>query len=66
MISLPPPSFPMSLRRTSRSNAGIPPDRYGFPHDIAQSVLYSNISPTHEAFIASLDSITLPNLLAGC
>jgi Reverse transcriptase (RNA-dependent DNA polymerase) len=54
-----PPS-PMSLRRTSRNNAGIPPDRYGFPYDIAQFVSYSNISPTHGAFIASLESVTLP------
>ena len=26
---------PIVMRRTSRSNAGVPPDRYGFPHDIA-------------------------------
>ncbi|KAJ4737614.1 Transposon Ty1-H Gag-Pol polyprotein [Rhynchospora pubera] len=51
---------PITLRRTSRSNAGLPPDRYGFPHDIAQFVSYSNISPVHGAFIASLDSVTLP------
>jgi hypothetical protein len=29
-----PPTF-MPLRRTSRANAGCPPDRYGFPHNIA-------------------------------
>ncbi|KAJ3668810.1 hypothetical protein LUZ61_022792 [Rhynchospora tenuis] len=51
---------PITLRRTSRSNAGHPPDRYGFPHDIAQFVSYSNISHVHGAFIASLDSVTLP------
>jgi hypothetical protein len=59
MMSLPSPS-PMSLRRTSRSNVGISPDRYGFSHDIAQFVSYSNISLTHGAFIASLDYVTLP------
>jgi hypothetical protein len=59
MIPLPSPS-PMSLRRTSRSNVGISPDRYGFSHDIAQFVSYSNIFLTHGAFIASLDSVTLP------
>jgi hypothetical protein len=57
MIPLP---SPMSLRRTSRSNAGIPPDRYSFPHDIAHFVSYSNISSTHRAFIASLVFVTLP------
>jgi hypothetical protein len=60
MIPLPSLPSPMSLRRTSRSNARIPPDHYGFPHDIAQFISYSNISPTHGAFITSLDSITLP------
>jgi hypothetical protein len=60
MISLPSPPSLMSLRRTSRSNAGIPPDCYGFSHDIAQFVSYSNIFPTHGAFITSLDSVTLP------
>jgi Reverse transcriptase (RNA-dependent DNA polymerase) len=60
MIPLPSPPSPMSLRRTSHSNARIPPDRYGFPHDITQFVSYSNISPTHGTFIASLDSVTLP------
>jgi hypothetical protein len=43
----------------SHSNAGIPPDRYGFLHDITQFISYSNISPTHRAFIALLDSVTL-------
>ncbi|KAF9661127.1 hypothetical protein SADUNF_Sadunf19G0035400 [Salix dunnii] len=43
MIPLPSPD-PMVLRRTSRSNAGHPPDRFGFPHDIAQFVSYSNIT----------------------
>jgi hypothetical protein len=37
MIPLSPPT-PLSIRRTSRSNAGVPPDRYGFPHDIARPV----------------------------
>ena len=57
---------PIPIRRTTRINAGIPPNRYGYesdnihPHDIAQFVSYSNISPTYGAFIASLDSVTLP------
>jgi hypothetical protein len=59
MIPLSPPT-PLSIRRTSRGNAGVPPDRYGFPHDIAQFVSYSNISPVHGAFIASLDIVSIP------
>jgi hypothetical protein len=59
MIPLSPPT-PLSIRRTSRSNAGVPLDRYGFPHDIAQFVSYSNISPVHGAFIASLDIVSIP------
>ena len=55
MISSP---SPIEIRRTSRSNAGVPPDRYGFPHDIAQFISYSNISATQ--IIASLDFVTLP------
>ena len=57
MISSP---FPIVVRRTSHSNAGVPRDRYGFPNDIAQFISYSNISGTHTTFIASLDFITLP------
>jgi hypothetical protein len=38
MIHLSPPPTPLSIRRTSRSNVGVLPDRYGFPHDIAQFV----------------------------
>jgi hypothetical protein len=60
MILLLSAPSPMTLRRTSRSNAGLSPDRYGFPHNIAQFVSYSNISPTLGAFITSLDSVMLP------
>jgi hypothetical protein len=59
MIHLSPPLTPLSIR-TSRSNVGVPPDRYGFPHDIVQFVSYSNISPVHGAFIASLDIVSIP------
>ena len=57
MISSP---SPIEFCSTSRRNAGVPPDRYGFPHDIAQFISYSNISATLRAFITSLDSVTLP------
>jgi hypothetical protein len=60
MILLPSPD-PMILKRTSRSNVGHPPDCFGFSHDIAQFVSYSNIiSPTHGAFIISLDTVSIP------
>jgi hypothetical protein len=41
---------PMTLRRTSGSNAGRNPDRYGIPntlYNIAQFASYSNILPVH-------------------
>ena len=60
IIPLATPPTLLSVRRTPRENAGIPPDRYGFPHDIAQFVSYSHISPVHRAFIASLDTVSIP------
>ena len=51
---------PVVVMRTSHSNAGVPLDCYGFPHDFAQFISYSNISATHRAFITPLDSVTLP------
>jgi hypothetical protein len=55
-------STPITLlvRRTSRENTGVPPDRYGFPHDIAKFVSYSHISPIYGAFITSLDIVSIP------
>ena len=41
MVSSP---SPIAVRRTAHSNARVPPNRYGFPHDIAQLISYSNIS----------------------
>ncbi|XP_020260687.1 uncharacterized protein LOC109837018 [Asparagus officinalis] len=58
-IPLPTHPTPITVQRTTRSNAGNPPDRYGW--DLAQFVSYSNIHPAHGAFIASLDSVTIPN-----
>ena len=60
MIPLSTTRTSLSVRRTPRENAGIPPDRYGFPHEIAQFVSYSHISPVHRAFIASLDTVSIP------
>ncbi|KAJ9550922.1 hypothetical protein OSB04_014967 [Centaurea solstitialis] len=55
-----PHSPPLSLRRSSRRNAGNPPPRYRVEHDIAHFVSYSNISDTHGAFITSLDMASIP------
>jgi hypothetical protein len=60
MISLSTPPDPLLIRRTTHINAGVPPDRYGFLHNIAQFVSYSHISPAHGAFIASLDIVSFP------
>ena len=57
---IPHSSPPLSLRRSSRSNAGNPPPRYRVEHDIAHFVSYSNISHTHGAFITSLDMASIP------
>ncbi|XP_078180398.1 uncharacterized protein LOC144574327 [Carex rostrata] len=65
MIPLSTPPTPLSVRMTPRENAGIPPDRYGFPHDIAKFVSYSHISPVHGAFIASLDAVSIPKCWQG-
>jgi hypothetical protein len=51
---------PVILRRIFCSNAGNPLDRYGFPHSIDQYVDYSNLSTGYGAFIASLDSVSIP------
>jgi hypothetical protein len=61
MIPLSTPT-PLSVRQTTRSNAGVSPDRYGFypDHDITHHVSYSHISLSHGAFVASLDIISLP------
>ena len=44
MISSP---SPVVVRRTSRNNARVPPNRYGFSHDIAQFISYSVIRLCH-------------------
>jgi hypothetical protein len=44
MVPLFTPPTPLYIRRTSRENAEVPPDRYGFPHDIIKFVSYSHIS----------------------
>jgi Reverse transcriptase (RNA-dependent DNA polymerase) len=59
MIPLSPPTL-LSIRRTARSIIGVPSDRYGFSHNIAQFVSYSSISPVHGAFIAFLNIVSIP------
>lgn len=52
--------LPLALRRETRTNAGKPPVRYGYEHDIANGVSDSYVSPAHKAFIASLQSVSIP------
>lgn len=56
---IPNPS-PIVLRRSSRNNAGKAPERYGFPHDIAQFCSYSKLSSNFRAFTVSLDAVSIP------
>lgn len=46
--------LPLTQRRETRANVGKSLVQYGFEHDIANFILYSYISPTYKAFIASL------------
>ena len=51
----------ISLRRTTRANAGIPPERYGLNvNDIGNYVSYEALSPAYKAFVASLQSVSVP------
>ena len=52
--------LPLALRRETRTNAGKPPVLYGYEHDIANGVSDSYVSPAHKAFIASLQSVSIP------
>ena len=52
--------LPVAQRRKTRANAGKPPIRYGFEHNIANFISYSNISPAYKAFIASLQTVHVP------
>jgi hypothetical protein len=62
MISLSTPPTLLLVRQTTRSNEGVPHDRYGFylDHGITHYVSYSHISSSHGTFIASLDIISFP------
>jgi hypothetical protein len=68
MTPLSTPPTPLSVRRTTRSNAWVLPDRYGFysDPDITHSVSFSHISPSHGAFIASLDITSFPKCWGRC
>ena len=51
----------IALRRTTRATAGIPAERYGFNvNDIANYVSYEALSPAYKAFVASLQSVSIP------
>jgi len=52
--------LPIAQSRDSRVNAGKPPSRYGYEHDIAKYVSYSSVSPAYRTFIASLQAVPIP------
>jgi transposase InsO family protein len=61
-------NLPIAIRKGMRSNAGKPPQRYGFEigdesgdeNDIANYVSYTSLSSTYKAFVASLNSAIIP------
>ena len=58
--------LPLAHRRETRSNAGKPPIRLGFEHlscmhDIANYISYSHVSTAYKTFIASLQTVSIPN-----
>jgi len=59
-------NLPIALRKEVRSKAGKPRVRYGFEddnedeNDIANYVSYESVSPTYRAFVASLQSVSIP------
>jgi len=57
--------LPLAQRRDARVNSGKPPVCYGFEHlsadhDIANYISYTRLSPAHRAFVASLQSSSIP------
>ena len=59
----------IAARRERRNTAGIPPVRYGYEDtstgdgdetDIANYVSYESLSPAYEAFVVSLQSVSIP------
>jgi transposase InsO family protein len=62
-------NLPIAIRKGVRSNAGKPPQRYGFEaqgvnddeNNIANYVSYASLSSTYKAFVTSLNSVEIPN-----
>jgi len=55
-----PVELPLAQSRDHRVNAGKPPVRYGYEHDIAKYVSYSSVSPAYRTFVASLQTVPIP------
>ena len=55
-----PVELPLAQSRDRRVNAGKPPPRYGYEHDIANYVSYSSVSPAYRTFVASLQAVPIP------
>ena len=51
--------LPLAQSREPRVNAGKPPSRYGYEHDIAKYVSYSSVSLAYRTFIASLQAVPI-------
>nr|AAP54332.2 retrotransposon protein, putative, unclassified [Oryza sativa Japonica Group] len=62
-------NLPIAIRKGVRSNAGKPPQRYGFEaqgvnddeNNIANYVSYASLLSTYKAFVTSLNSVEIPN-----
>src|SRR6266498_4672036 len=52
--------MPIALRKETRTGAGVPPQRYGFDHDASNYVSYASLSSAYNAFLASLQSVSIP------
>jgi hypothetical protein len=57
---LPSNDIPIASQKEPKSGAEVPPKRYGFDHDISNYVSYASLSPEYNAFLASLQSVTIP------
>ncbi|WVZ66205.1 hypothetical protein U9M48_015462 [Paspalum notatum var. saurae] len=51
--------LPIALRKSTRTNAGVPRPRYGF-EDISNYVSYASLSSSYKSFLASLQLVQIP------
>ena len=53
--------LPLAQRKNPRANAEKLSSRYGFEHAIAKYVSYSSVSPAYRTYVASLQTMPIPN-----